>query len=127
MKKLTKRDLLNIGKSGLYKDWGIDPECMELCIALNVIPGIATTESCCGHERRPFRIWFVSDSIKSLATLMEILARYGSHGTPSKWTVSIPIEYWAHKRREYPVVLLFEGPTGAYKQANEIASLIKIK
>jgi hypothetical protein len=41
-------------------DGFMDDECIELCNAMNALPGIETTESCCGHAgfASPFRIWF---------------------------------------------------------------------
>jgi hypothetical protein len=38
-----------------------DPEVVPLCQAMNALPGIKTTESCCGHGKEPFRIWFKVD------------------------------------------------------------------
>lgn len=35
----------------------IDPACYNLCIALNALPGVTTTNSCCGHGREPYRIY----------------------------------------------------------------------
>ncbi|KKL56769.1 hypothetical protein LCGC14_2242080 [marine sediment metagenome] len=102
----------------------IDPECVNLCVALNTLNGITTQESCCGHGDDPFRIWFVSDTIESLASLMEILAKTGKHNVTSPWTVTVIIEYWSHKRRAHPVVLLLEGPVGGYKEAEDVATLI---
>jgi len=37
---------------------GMDKPCLALCAAMNQLPGIQTTESCCGHGTEPFRIWF---------------------------------------------------------------------
>jgi hypothetical protein len=39
-------------------DETMDPECVELCDTMNCLPGIVTFESCCGHGKGPFRIWF---------------------------------------------------------------------
>lgn len=36
----------------------MDPECVALCEALNCLPGIKTTQSCCGHGKQPYRVWF---------------------------------------------------------------------
>lgn len=35
----------------------LDAACLSLCVALNQLPGIKTTGSCCGHGRQPYRIW----------------------------------------------------------------------
>ena len=39
----------------------MDPEVVQICKALNALPGIETTESCCGHGKERFRIWFRVD------------------------------------------------------------------
>jgi hypothetical protein len=41
-------------------DGFMDEDCLDLCNAMNALPGIETTESCCGHGGlgSPFRIWF---------------------------------------------------------------------
>lgn len=31
----------------------LDKECLELCVAMNKLPGIRTTNSCCGHGDQP--------------------------------------------------------------------------
>jgi len=36
----------------------MDPEVLDLCNALNALPGISTTESCCGHGKEKFSIFF---------------------------------------------------------------------
>ena|SRR5271157_6467168 len=52
------------------KEWevpnNIDPECRELCIALNKVPGIHTTESCCGHNKDHYMIWLEADNVAAL-------------------------------------------------------------
>lgn len=36
----------------------MDAECVSLCDALNTLPGVTTLESCSGHGKSPFMIWF---------------------------------------------------------------------
>jgi hypothetical protein len=36
----------------------MDAECVDLCNALNTLPGIKTVKSCCGHGTSPFAVWF---------------------------------------------------------------------
>ena len=36
----------------------MDRECVTLCDAINRIPGVVTIESCCGHGRTTYRIFF---------------------------------------------------------------------
>ena len=40
----------------------MDPEVVTLCKALNALPGVVTTESCCGHGKDTFKIWFQVDA-----------------------------------------------------------------
>lgn len=40
----------------------IDPEVVPLCRALNRIPGVKTFESCCGHGKETFSVWFYTRS-----------------------------------------------------------------
>src|SRR6202451_2161699 len=49
---------------------GIDPECRLLCEAMCAFPGIRTIESCCGHGRQPFKVWFLADSLAALPHLL---------------------------------------------------------
>jgi hypothetical protein len=39
-------------------DGFMDDDVLELCNAMNALPGIETTESCCGHGCEPFSIYF---------------------------------------------------------------------
>lgn len=48
----------------------IDMEIVPLLVAMNAMPGIKTTESCCGHGRRGISIWFRFDSLESLPALL---------------------------------------------------------
>jgi len=41
---------------------GLDPECEKLCVALNGLPGIKTSESCCGHGESPFVVFMEIDT-----------------------------------------------------------------
>ena len=54
-------------------DGAMDEEVLELCDAINGIPGIKTTESCCGHGVHPFRIWFQAASLECLPPLLYFL------------------------------------------------------
>lgn len=47
-----------------YED--IDYEICELIRLINMVEGIETVESCCGHEKEPCRIWFKADNIECL-------------------------------------------------------------
>jgi len=48
----------------------LDKECKDLCDAMNMIPGIRTISSCCGHDKTPYNIWFKADNLKVLPKLL---------------------------------------------------------
>lgn len=53
-------------KSHVKYDGEMDSECIDLCNTLNAVGSIETFESCCGHGKNPFRIWFQSYDDDSL-------------------------------------------------------------
>ena len=57
----------------------MDDECIGLCDALNRIPGIRTLESCCGHGRHGFWVWFtITEPYKNLTVVGRVFDnRYG--------------------------------------------------
>jgi hypothetical protein len=64
------------------KDLGlIDTECTELCEAINKIPGLETTESCCGHGNEPLSIWFRVNNLRDLFVVCRCIdPRYNDIG-----------------------------------------------
>jgi hypothetical protein len=46
-----------------------DKDCIDLCKALNRIPGIMTTESCCGHGKTEYHIFLQAKSLEGLAPI----------------------------------------------------------
>ena len=48
----------------------IDKECIELCKVINSIGGIYTIESCCGHGKDTFSIWFEVADLSRLPILL---------------------------------------------------------
>jgi len=52
---------------------GLDPECATLVDALNGLPGVRTTESCCGHGKAPFVMFFHCDSWESLQRIAAVV------------------------------------------------------
>ena len=44
----------------------VDPELLKLLQALNSLPGIRTSNSCCGHGKAPMRVWLRADGPRSL-------------------------------------------------------------
>lgn len=76
----------------------MDLECMALCDALNALPGITTFESCCGHGKRPFQVWFFAQTVQSIAPILQALDR--------SWRIEC-----SHVDCPYRVVFMLEGPT----------------
>lgn len=64
----------------------IDPECVPLIIALNQLPGIETFESCCGHLKYPYCIWFKCNNFTSLAIITRTFDKRYSDG---KWRITL--------------------------------------
>ena len=48
----------------------MDLECVALCDAMNRFDGIQTYESCCGHGKDAFCIWFSADSLEVLPPVL---------------------------------------------------------
>jgi len=58
----------------------MDPECIELCNTLNSLPGVNTFESCCGHCKSRYNIWFFCNNIGVLSRLGRATERNYSDG-----------------------------------------------
>lgn len=61
-------------------DGRMDPQCIDLCDALNSIPGIRTVNSCCGHNKHSYCIWFNIDrkKVRFLTVVARVFdRRYG--------------------------------------------------
>lgn len=69
-----------------FFDENIDPECVPLIVTLNQLKGIKTFESCCGHLKEPFRIWFRCNNLTSLAIISRTFDRRYSDG---KWKLTL--------------------------------------
>lgn len=93
---------------------GMDPEVISLCRAMNTFPGIVTTESCCGHGKRPFRIWFLAETVEALPALLWCLdaCHSGLHG----WSVRVSTDCVADH-----ATFTVEGPCGDYAAAEAVA------
>jgi len=51
----------------------MDIECIPLCNAINKLKGLETFESCCGHKRDNFLIWFSAENVDDLTPLVFFL------------------------------------------------------
>jgi hypothetical protein len=48
----------------------MDPECIPLCDAMNALPGIKTFESCCGHGKHAFIVFFKAPSFNAIKPII---------------------------------------------------------
>lgn len=96
----------------------IDAECRELCEAMNLLPGIQTFESCCGHGKYPYRVWFHASSVKDLPRLIYWFdpCHSGKYG----WRVEVGTDCAMS-----PAYFMVEGPISDYESAQDIAGLIR--
>ena len=103
----------------------MDSECIELCDAINLLPGLKTTESCCGHGTEKYYIWFVADNLKSLPDLCYFFKTY-SEGRKNRWNVSVQVGDYPVQSDPARHCFMIEGPIGegAYADAKIIADLI---
>lgn len=95
----------------------MDSECLKLCEALNLLPGILTTNSCCGHGERPYRIFFHAEDLDALPELCYWFDN--CHSGESGWQVTVYTDCGMS-----PARFLIEGPIGAHDASKKIAKLI---
>lgn len=66
----------------------MDEECIPICDALNELPTVETTDSCCGHGKNPFMIFLNVTDMYSLSILSRTFdKRY--IGTSMPWHVEL--------------------------------------
>lgn len=58
----------------------IDDDCREICCILNSLPGVMTFESCSGHGKDIFNVWFKCDNIETLSRLARAVNKNYSDG-----------------------------------------------
>jgi len=92
----------------------IDRECVNLCKAINEIPGICTVESCCGHGESVYQIFFFVTSLTNLSLLLSCIHyKYD-------WAVYVNAVYFGGG-----VTFYLEGPIGDFETAERIAREIR--
>ncbi len=110
-------------------DQYMDIECIDLCNAMNSLPGIVTMESCCGHGASPYHIFFrVTDSKEGLFFLTRCVNhRYWKYGY--LWKIELIVGDSVHEDGELPITyLLTSDPIvgeDAYMQANDLLENMK--
>lgn len=73
-------------------DEHMDKEVVPLCNAINSLSGLFTIESCCGHGKHPFMIWFKCDgtSMRGLFFLTRCMdRRYFKYGF--EWNITLEV------------------------------------
>lgn len=97
----------------------IDKECVKLCQAMNLMPGVRTVESCCGHQHKPYQVWF---KVKRLTYLPKLIYYFdGCHCGYYGWSITVKTDCSMS-----PAVFCVNGPIGdsAYRESEEIAELL---
>jgi len=75
-------------------DQHMDKEVVDLCDAMNALPGIKTIDSCCGHDETPFGIFFRVSSEEGLFFLTRCVnRRYWKYGGLWKIELSVGDRY----------------------------------
>ncbi len=93
-------------------DVNMDPECIRLCDTLNVMPGVRTVESCCGHGTRSFRIWFEAVDLDALRPLLNAI-----YDDPL-WRVDVRVASGSDT-----IVFCLEGPADVFCGDRLVAEL----
>jgi hypothetical protein len=113
------REFLGFTEDGQWNPpVGIDPEVVSLCRAMNLFPGIFTIESCCGHGRDPFGIYFMATSLDALPSLLYWFS--ACHTGQEGWRVRVYTDCSADH-----ATFVAEGPVGGYKSAEVIAKYMR--
>ena len=97
---------------------GMDTECIALCEALNKLPGIMTVESCCGHGKQPYHVWFQAADLEALPQVCYWFD--GCHSGEYGWRVIAQTDCGMS-----PVSFMIEGSAGAFDAAVNIAELMR--
>lgn len=102
----------------------MDAECVDLCNAMNSLPGIVTMESCCGHSSSPYQIFFrVTDSKQGLFFLTRCTDhRYWKYGY--LWKIELIVGDSLYEDGELPITYLLTSEPivgdDAYAQAQDL-------
>lgn len=87
-------------------DGNMDKECIQICDALNSISDVRTTESCCGHCKDRFMVFFTCDNPHSLAIIARVFDRRYI-GTSQPWYIELQTkdsgayDYFIHSETKY--------------------------
>ena len=103
-------------------DGYMDKECIAVCDALNALPDVKTTCSCCGHCKEPYRIWFSSTNPYSLAIIARVFdERYA--GTILTYKV-LMLTKDTEQYPQYTYMIESEKPYSNQEEMNEDINFI---
>lgn len=102
----------------------MDKEVIGLCDKLNSIPGIKTVESCSGHNKTSFNIWFKYDRPENdglMLLVRSIDSRYWEYG--NDWSITLSVSDIMEDDSRPVMYLISSGDVKgkeAYKQAKDL-------
>lgn len=101
----------------------MDEVVIELCDAMNALPGIETSDSCCGHSSSSLMIFFSSISEEGLFFLTRCVdRRYWKYGY--LWGIDLSVgDLWKEGKPRPITYRLHSGPIvgeDAYEQAKDL-------
>ena len=91
----------------------MDKECVELCTKLNKLSHVQTLESCCGHLKEPYLIFFKCDDFVRLGKLFRCVNRNYSDG---KWVIEVD---GGDMHPIYEFLLRSKEPFASYEEMQE--------
>jgi hypothetical protein len=99
----------------------LDRECLALCKAMNRLPGIETTESCCGHGKHEYLIFFKPKSFDAMLPILYLMDSCHT-AVQGRWIVRAYTDCSADRAR-----FVLEGPIGeiAYSDSIVIAEALE--
>lgn len=97
----------------------MDPECVDVCVALNNLPGVKTESSCAGHGEDRYAIWLKVDALENLQTIVAAAARMNADKW--HWQFAVNLYEWSH------VCFVLYGPgwEDAAEQSERLAAALK--
>ena len=117
-KELTQEEFKVLCLGGLMYDEWMDKECIGLCDALNSLPGVKTFESCCGHLKNKYMIFFTCDNPYSLGVIARAFDRRYC-GTEVDWTIELETSDSDINGYRYNYFLHSNKPYRSYELMNE--------
>jgi hypothetical protein len=109
-----------------FLEYPIDPEISGLLSALNMMEGIRTIWSCCGHGRGRIRIDTLASNRHAMNSLRYWLEPRNNGGIEG-WQISYCSVYQdpGEKKKDSCRGFRLSGPVGRYQDGEKIAALIK--